>query len=132
VYNGQLTPGSVTPDSILVGSYGTTPFISSRGTSNGIVWVLDHGKPIQNSGNVTATAAVLHAYDPTNLSTELYNSSQNAADTAGLGIKFTSPIVANGKVFIGTGHDPLSTTNPQGELDVSCLSGCLSRPQAVV
>jgi hypothetical protein len=36
----------------------------------------------------------------------------------GLGIKFTSPIVANGKVFIGAGHNPLSTTNPQGELDV--------------
>jgi hypothetical protein len=116
--NGQLTPGPVTPESILPGSYGTTPFISANGSSNGIVWVLDHGAPLQNFGNLPVTSAILRAYDAANFSTELYNSSQNASDAAGLGIKFTSPIVANGKVFIGTGHDPVTTTHPQGELDV--------------
>jgi hypothetical protein len=116
--NGQLTPGAVTPDSIAPNSYGTTPFISANGTANGIVWVLDHGLPIQDPDNVPATSAVLRAYDATNLAKELYNSEQNASDTAGLGIKFTSPIVANGKVFIGTGKDPVSTANPRGELDV--------------
>ena len=65
-----------------------------------------------------ATSAILRAYDASDLTDELYNSAQNATDTAGLGIKFTSPIVSNGKVFIGTGHDPASTTNPRGELDV--------------
>ena len=25
---------------------------------------------------------------------------------------------ANGKVFIGTAHDPISTPNPTGELDI--------------
>ncbi|HEX7962441.1 MAG TPA: hypothetical protein VF493_21185 [Terriglobales bacterium] len=48
----------------------------------------------------------------------MYNSAQNPSDTAGLAIKLTSPIVANGEVFIGTGHDPLDTPNPHGELDV--------------
>jgi hypothetical protein len=116
--NGQLTPGTATPDSIAPNSYGTTPFISANGSANGIVWVLDHGTPIQDPGNATATSAVLRAYDATDLTQELYNSAQNASDAAGLGIKFTSPIVANGKVFIGTGHDSVSTSNPQGELDV--------------
>ena len=36
----------------------------------------------------------------------------------GYGIKFTSPIVANGKVYISTGHDPVTASNPRGELDV--------------
>ena len=114
--NGQLTPGSYTANSISIGSYGTTPFISANGTANGVVWMIDHGSPIRNGG--TATAAVLHAYDATNLGTELYNSSQNPIDTAGFGMKFSSPIVANGKVFIGTAHDPITTPNPGGELDV--------------
>lgn len=115
---GKLTPGPYTTDSIAKNSYGTTSFISANGTSDGIVWVLDHGLPIQDPDNVAATAAVLRAYDATDLTKELYNSAQSASDTAGLGIKFTSAIVANGKVFIGTGHDPVSTPNPQGELDV--------------
>ena len=118
LFSGQLSYGSFTQDSIAPGSYGTTPFISSDGTANGIVWMIDHGTPIQAPGGATPTSAILRAYDANDLTNEIYNSAQNAADAAGLGIKFTSPIVANGKVYMGTGHDPLSTANPQGELDV--------------
>jgi hypothetical protein len=114
-YNGNLTPGAATSNSILMSSYGTTPFISSNGGSGGIVWVLDHGQPIQSAG--AQTAAILRAYDALSLG-ELYDSTDNAGDAPGYGIKFTSPIVANGKVYIATGHDPASTANPQGELDV--------------
>lgn len=53
---------------------------------------------------------MLHAFDPNNIHTALWDSSQapNNRDTAGVAIKFTVLIVANGKVYIGT----------QTELDV--------------
>jgi len=116
--NGRLTAGPVSPESIATLTYGTTAFVSANGTSNGVVWMIDHGQPIQAPLVSTPTAAILRAFDATNISRELYNSSQNSADIPGFGIKFTSPIVANGKVFIGTAHDSLSVASPQGELDV--------------
>jgi len=115
-YSGTLTPGASTSDNILENSYGTTPFISAAGTSSGIVWMIDHGQPIQSSG--MASSAILRAFDASNLAVELYDSSRNSSDVPGYGIKFTSPIVANGKVFIGTAHDPISHPNPTGELDI--------------
>ena len=46
---------------------------------------------------------MLHAYDATNLATEFYNSNQaaNSRDQFN-GNKFITPLVANGKVFVGT------------------------------
>src|SRR5581483_8639114 len=83
---------------------GATPVVSSTGTSNGIVWAVDsscYGIP-SPCGN-TATPAVLHAFDATNLSHELWNSSQaGQRDQAGSAVKFSVPTVANGKVYIGT------------------------------
>jgi Putative Ig domain len=71
---------------------GSTPSISSQGASSGIVWAIENTSP-----------ARLHAYDATNLSTELWNSSQSGNDAAGSYVKFTVPTVANGKVYIGNG-----------------------------
>ena len=78
---------------------GATPVLSAAGTKNAILWIIDPAAP-----------AVLHAYDPLNLNTEFWNSSQadGNRDQAGAGVKFTVPTVANGKVYIGT----------QTELDV--------------
>jgi hypothetical protein len=71
---------------------GATPSVSANGTSNGIVWA------VQNSGG-----GVLHAYDATNLSNELYNSNQaaNGRDQFSDN-KFITPMIANGKVYVGT------------------------------
>jgi hypothetical protein len=78
--------------------------------------MIDTGQPLQSPE--ASTKATLRAYDPNNLSDELYNSGVNSGDVPGYGIKFSSPIVANGKVYISTGHDAVTVTNPQGELDV--------------
>jgi hypothetical protein len=115
-YTGTLTAGAYSSESILQSSYGTTPAISAAGTSSGIIWMIDHGQPLQSSS--TTTRAVLRAFDVNSLAMEIYDSSQNSADAAGYGIKFTSPAIANGKVFIGTGHDPVTASNPAGELDI--------------
>jgi Immunoglobulin domain/Immunoglobulin I-set domain len=71
---------------------GAAPSISASGTSNGIVWVVENTSP-----------AVLHAYDATNLTNELYNSNQapNGRDQFSNN-KFITPMVANGKVYVGT------------------------------
>ncbi len=115
LYSGTLTSAGYTAQSSRQSSKGTTPFLSANGTTNGILWVIDQGIPLQESGTTDAT---LRAYPADNLNDEIYNSSTNTADIPGFGIKFTSPIVANGKVYISTGHDAVTTANPQGELDV--------------
>lgn len=95
---------------------GATPSVSSNGATNGIIWALDNSLYCtpQSPG---CGATVLHAYDATNLTTELWNSSQAAAnrDVAGHAVKFTVPTVANGKVYVGTrGND----SSVLGELEV--------------
>jgi len=87
----STTPSSQTSNKF--GYPGTTPSISAAGASNGIVWAVENGR-----------TAVLHAYDATNLSHELYNSNQAATsrDQLGPGNKFITPTIANGKVYVGT------------------------------
>lgn len=110
-----LTPGAYTSPNQPLNTRGTTPFISSNGSADGIVWMINQGVPLQQG---TPTAATLYAYDAQNFPNVLYSSNKNSGDTAGYAIKFTSPVVANGKVYISTGHDNYTATNPQGEIDV--------------
>ncbi|HVN92112.1 MAG TPA: Ig-like domain-containing protein [Terracidiphilus sp.] len=100
------------------GTHGTTAFISANGASDGIVWYINQGNPLQNALNAAPTSASLVAYDASNYPTLLYSSTANAADTPGYGIKFSSPVVANGKVYISTGTDLTTASNPRGEIDV--------------
>jgi outer membrane protein assembly factor BamB len=87
---------SVSPVSITANTFpypGTSPSISANGTAFGIVWAAENEDP-----------AVLHAYDATDLSRELYNTNQapNSRDLFGSNTKFGVPTIANGKVYVAT------------------------------
>ena len=69
----SLTTVPVTESANPIVYPGDTPSISSNGTNNGIVWTL------QTDGYASGSPAVLHAYDASDVSRELYNSSQAGA-----------------------------------------------------
>jgi hypothetical protein len=95
--DGRLSAAAVSRSTGVFGYPGTSPSVSADDTRNGIVWAL------QNDDHYRGGPAVLHAYDATDLSRELYNSSAaGARDAAGPAVKFTSPTIANGKVYVGT------------------------------
>jgi hypothetical protein len=68
---------------------GCSPTVSANGTSNGIVWAHTGTHP-----------AVLYAFDAANLGRILYHSNQTGRDQLGEPIKFVTPTVAGGKVFV--------------------------------
>jgi hypothetical protein len=99
--NGQRLSESYTSRSPeQYGLPGPTPSVSANGSTNGIVWIIK-ADTFYNIANQPG-AAVLRAYDATNLGSELYNSEQNSArDRAGLAVEFTTPTIADGLVFVG-------------------------------
>ena len=94
--------GSVLPNS--TGGVVVTSNGSSAGT--GILWAYTATDDPYGS----AVPGTLRAYDANNIATEIYNSDQNAnRDSAGSFVKFLSPVVANGRAYLG---------NQSGTLDV--------------
>jgi hypothetical protein len=90
VAGGLLSTAPESHSATTYGIPGATPIISSSGNTNGMLWVIER-------------AGILHAYDGTNLATELYNSSQaGTRDTLGTAVRFSVPTVANGRVYVGT------------------------------
>jgi hypothetical protein len=70
---------------------GTTPSVSANANANGIVWTVQNSVP-----------AVLHAYAASDLCKELFNSNQAGARDQFENNKFITPMIANGKVYVGT------------------------------
>jgi hypothetical protein len=73
------------------------PIVSANGSINAVLWA------VQATAFGTGGPAVLYAFDPTNVATEFYASTQalNSRDQAGPAVKFVVPTVANGKVYLG-------------------------------
>jgi hypothetical protein len=95
--SGTLSSSPVAmSSSVISGSRPSQPVVSSNGSKNGIVWIID-------TVNVSSstTPGVLRAYSATGVGTQLYNSNQaGSRDTMGPAVKFSSAIVVNGKVFV--------------------------------
>lgn len=75
------------------GGSGAVLSISSNGSDDGIVWAVDW------------TKTELFAYDATNLTTNIYNSSQASGQRdrfSSVGGHFVTPTVVDGKVYFGT------------------------------
>jgi hypothetical protein len=94
---------SQSPEKTL-GPHGATPVISWNGTDNNtaILWLIDTSTA--QTWPTASGPAILRAYDPNNLSNEIYSSptDPSSPNTAGAAVKFTVPTVANGKVYVGT------------------------------
>jgi len=92
ISNAKLVNPPASKTSASYGYPGATPSVSANGAANGIVWA------VQNSGG-----GVLHAYQAGDLTKELYNSNQAANGRDNFAdIKFITPMIASGKVYVGT------------------------------
>jgi hypothetical protein len=92
--NGMM---SVTPVAESPSSYTFTgvPVISANGNSNGLLWLV-------RNLNATSSTELLSAFNATNLS-EIYNTNKNPGrDQLTATAHFATPLIANGKVYVGT------------------------------
>ncbi len=93
--NGLLNPTPTATAPTSYGLRGANTVISANGTQNAIAWV---------SEKTLAGGGILHAYDATDVSKELWNSNMNSLrDALGEGIGFATPVVADGRVIIASG-----------------------------
>lgn len=89
--HARIVTPAASKTAIAFGYPGATPSVSSDGDHDGIVWAVENNSP-----------AVLHAYDAANLSRELYNSNKERRRDEITANKFITPMIAAGKVFVGT------------------------------
>jgi hypothetical protein len=90
--NAKLLTTAVAKTTSSYGYPGATPSVSASAGKNAIVWAAENTSP-----------AVLHGYNALTL-VEIYNTNQaaNGRDHFGNGNKYITPMIANGKVYVGT------------------------------
>jgi hypothetical protein len=126
-FNGATlgtTPVTTSSFAAPPGMPGGVMSISANGSEagTGIVWA---SIPLNADAESAVVSGVLRAFDASNLSSELYDTQQNATrDSIGLYSKYTPPTVANGKVYMATFSNKLrvygllasQAPGPQGSL----------------
>jgi hypothetical protein len=105
--NGTFNTTPVAQGTLNVNRPGGVLAVSASGSTpgSGIVWATT---PSSSAANAVVVGT-LRAFDASNVSHELWNSDQNAArDSLGNFAKFTSPTIANGKVYVPTFSNQLA------------------------
>lgn len=101
----DTTPFSTTQEKVADGMPGAMLSISANGSVNNtaILWT---NEPYSGNANNAVVPGIMRVYDAQDLSHELWDSHQFPGDDYGNVSKFTSPTVANGKVYVATfsGH----------------------------
>jgi hypothetical protein len=97
VASGNMpAPGGMPGGRLVVSSNGTTP-------GTGVVWGV---YPVEGNANSAVVHGALVAYDATEVANgklkQLFHSDANAANDMGNFAKYSTPVVANGKVYVGT------------------------------
>jgi hypothetical protein len=129
-FNGKdLNPTTVSESTFTApdGMPGGFLSVSANGNqeSTGIVWA---SMPIAGDANQATVDGVLRAFDASDLTKELWNSSMNPVrDSVGKYAKFSSPTIANGKVYLSTFSNQLNVygllPQPSAKLKGLSLSG---------
>jgi hypothetical protein len=98
--NAHLTEKAATA---AMPSPAATPVVSANGNTNAILWVASTKEWDETHMD---RPAILHAYDATDITHELYSSEQNPTrDRAHNTVRFAIPTVADGRIYLGTrGH----------------------------
>lgn len=91
IANARVVSPAASKTAVSFGYPGTTPSISANGSKDAIAWAVENNSP-----------AVLRAYEASDLARELYNSNQQRKRDEITGNKFITPMIAGGKVFVGT------------------------------
>ena len=91
ISGGQMSSGPVDQSPFINVDRGPSLSVSANGNTNGILWVMVHGTP------------VLYAFDATNLTNELYDTTlaPQQRDRLAATSKYVVPTVADGRVYVG-------------------------------
>lgn len=95
ISGGKFSSTAISSSTDSYGFPGSTPSISADGSTNGVVWTLDR------------SSNQLRAYEAsTGFAHRLWTSAQaaNGRDQLGSVVKFSVPMVAEGRVFVGTSN----------------------------
>ncbi len=127
VTNARLSTVPVSQTVESLGAPGGSPCLSANGLTNAILWI------IQASGFRSGSSAILRAYDANDITHELYDNTQaGVRDLTGLAMKFSTPMISNGKVYVGTGSGigvfgvfppPALSFSPPHQLSVRGMNG---------
>ena len=95
--NGEAV--SPTVSTFKTGFFNAPMAISSNGTSNAVLWL------VQTNAYATNGPGILYAFSASDVTSQLYDSHEaaNQRDQGGPAVKFVIPTVANGKVYVGAG-----------------------------